>query len=93
MSAVTVMRSARRIITTESIATSRRGCVRTETAAAVRRAVAALPDDLRAPVLLSSVEELSHAEIAQILEISPKAVERHLSRARDLLRTRLQPYL
>ena len=71
----------------------RRAAVRTETADAVRRAVAALPADLRAPVILSMVEELSHAEIAAILGISPKAVERRLSRARDLLRPRLQQYL
>ena len=65
----------------------------TETAAAVRRAVASLPEDLRAPLVLSALEELPHAEIAHILEISPKAVERRLSRARALLKTRLQPYL
>ena len=65
----------------------------TQTAEAVRRAVAALPVDLRAPLLLSAVEGLSHAEIAGILEISPKAVERRLSRARELLKLRLQPYL
>ncbi|MDO8730763.1 MAG: sigma-70 family RNA polymerase sigma factor [Candidatus Omnitrophota bacterium] len=65
----------------------------TETAAAVRRAVASLPDDLRAPLVLSALEDLPHAEIANILEISPKAVERRLSRARALLKTRLQPYL
>lgn len=65
----------------------------TETAAAVRRAVASLPEDLRAPLVLSALEELPHAEIAHILEISPKAVERRLSRARALLKQRLQPYL
>ena len=71
----------------------RETAVGTETASAVRRAVASLPDDLRAPLLLSAVEELPQAEIAQILEISPKAVERRLSRARALLKQRLQPYL
>ncbi len=65
----------------------------TEAAEAVRRAVAALPADLRAPLILSAIEELPHAEIAEILQISPKAVERRISRARDLLKQRLQPYL
>ena len=63
-----------------------------ELAEAVRRAVASLPEPLRAPLLLS-LEDLSHSEIARILEISPKAVEHRLSRARALLKTRLQPYL
>ena len=65
----------------------------TQTAEAVRRAVAALPVDLRAPLILSAIEELPHAEIARILDISPKAVERRLARARELLKPRLQPYL
>ena len=72
---------------------SREKVAGSETAAAVRRAVAALPAELRAPLVLSALEELPHAEIARILEISPKAVERRLSRARALLRTRLQSYL
>jgi len=71
----------------------RETAARTETAEAVRRAVASLPAELRAPLVLSALEELPHAEIAQILEISPKAVERRLSRARALLKQRLQPYL
>ncbi len=65
----------------------------TEAAEAVRRAVASLPIELRAPLILSAIEELPHAEIARILDISPKAVERRISRARDLLKPRLQPYL
>ena len=64
-----------------------------ETAEAVRRAVASLPEPLRAPLVLSALEKLSHAEIAGILGLSPKAVERRLSRARALLKQRLQPYL
>ncbi len=58
-----------------------------------RRAVAALPFSLKAPLLLSSFEELSHEEIGRILHVSPKAVERRLSRAREILQQRLQPYL
>jgi RNA polymerase sigma-70 factor (ECF subfamily) len=65
----------------------------TETAEAVRRAVTALPVELRAPLILSALEELPHAEIARILGLSPKAVERRISRARALLKQRLQPYL
>ena len=67
--------------------------VRLELAAVTRRAVAALPEALRVPLVLSTFEELSHDAIAEILGLSPKAVERRLSRARELLKSRLQPYL
>ncbi len=65
----------------------------TELLAALRRAVASLPAQLRAPILLAACEGLSQDEIGQILGLSPKAVERRIHRARQLLRTRLQPYL
>ena len=64
-----------------------------ELAEAAHKAVASLPASLRAPLVLSALEELPHAEIARILEISPKAVEHRISRARSLLKQRLQPYL
>ncbi|MBI3323622.1 MAG: RNA polymerase sigma factor [Candidatus Omnitrophica bacterium] len=71
----------------------RQRLARSELAAAARRAIAGLPMEMRAPLVLSTLEELSHAEIAQILGVSPKAVERRIARARDLLKARLQPYL
>lgn len=64
-----------------------------EVAALTRQAIAALPTPLRAPLILSTFEELSHQAIAQVLRISPKAVERRLARARELLKIRLTPYL
>ena len=67
--------------------------VQTELAALTRAAIAALPANLRAPMILSTFEELSHEEIAHILGVSPKAVERRISRARALLKSRLTPYL
>ncbi|ODU25116.1 MAG: hypothetical protein ABS95_00795 [Verrucomicrobia bacterium SCN 57-15] len=60
-----------------------------ERAAAVRRAVAALPDQLRIPLILSEYEEKSHAEIGEILRCSAKAVEVRIYRARQQLRTTL----
>ena len=60
-----------------------------ERADLVRRAVAALPEDLRLPLLLAQYEEKSHAEIAAILDCSPKAVEMRVYRARQELRSRL----
>jgi len=62
---------------------------RNERAEAVRRAVAALPESLRAPLILSEYEEKSHAEIGRILQCSAKAVEVRIYRARQLLRARL----
>ena len=64
-----------------------------ETAAATRRAVSTLPFRLRAPLLLAVFEQLSHEEIGRVLKISPKAVERRIARARDILKTRLAPHL
>ena len=60
-----------------------------ERAAAVRGAVAALPHDLREVVVLAEFEERSHAEIAEVLGCSAKAVEMRLYRAREKLRKNL----
>lgn len=59
----------------------------------VRRAVAALPADLREALVLSEYENLSQVEIASISGCSVKAVERRLARARETLRRSLSPYL
>lgn len=64
-----------------------------ERAAVVRAAIANLPDDLREAVLLSEYEDLSHAEIAEIVNASPKAVETRLYRAREHLRKALRRFL
>lgn len=63
--------------------------VRAETAEAVRKAVEALPEPLKATVLLCEYQELPQAEAASVLGCSPKAVETRLYRARQLLRERL----
>jgi RNA polymerase sigma-70 factor (ECF subfamily) len=64
-----------------------------EQAEAVRKAVGQLPEELRAPLILFEYEELSHAEIGEILECSAKAVETRLYRARNQLRTSLNQFL
>ncbi len=58
-----------------------------------REAIAQLPDALKAPLILSVLEELPHSEIAVILKISPKAVERRIHRARQLLSDQLRSFL
>jgi RNA polymerase sigma-70 factor (ECF subfamily) len=60
-----------------------------ERAAEVRRAVAALPHELREVVVLAEFEERSHLEIAEILGCTAKAVEMRLYRARERLRRSL----
>jgi RNA polymerase sigma-70 factor (ECF subfamily) len=60
-----------------------------ERADAVRRAVAALPEELRQPLILAEYEERSHAEIGTILGCTAKAVETRIYRARHQLRVSL----
>jgi RNA polymerase sigma-70 factor, ECF subfamily len=64
-----------------------------ERAAAVRAAVNRLPDDLREAIVLCEWEELSMAEAAATLEVTPKAIESRLYRARQILRERLKKWL
>jgi RNA polymerase sigma-70 factor (ECF subfamily) len=64
-----------------------------EQAAAVRQAIAALPEDLRQPLLLAAYQDLPQADIAAILHCSVKAVETRLYRARHHLRARLAKWL
>ena len=65
----------------------------TERAEAVRKAVGQLPDELRTPLILCEYEELSHAEIGEILKCTAKAVETRIYRARQQLRTSLAKLL
>ena len=64
-----------------------------ERATAVRAAIAALPDDLRAAVILFEYEEKSHAEIAGIVGATAKAIETRLYRARQILKKALARHL
>jgi RNA polymerase sigma-70 factor, ECF subfamily len=61
----------------------------TESAAALRKAIAELPEDFRLPLLLAEYEDKSHAEIAEILNCTSKAVENRIYRARKQLRAAL----
>lgn len=60
-----------------------------ERSQAVRRAIAALPEDLQTPLILAEYEGLSHAEIAQMTGGTSKSVEMRIYRARKQLRERL----
>jgi RNA polymerase sigma-70 factor (ECF subfamily) len=52
--------------------------------------LAQLPDDQRAVLLLVSVEDLSYAEIAAVLDIPMGTVMSRLSRARERLRRQME---
>lgn len=65
----------------------------TERAEAVRRAVEALPVELRQPLILAEWEGKQQAEIGVILGCSAKAVETRIYRARKHLRAALEPLL
>lgn len=64
-----------------------------ERAETVRRAVAALPEELRTPLILAEYEEKPQAEIAVILNCSVKAVETRIYRARQQMRVALAKHL
>lgn len=53
------------------------------------RLIQTLPEDLRHPLVLSTVEDIRSAEIAQILGIPEATVRTRLFRARQLLREKL----
>ena len=55
----------------------------------VRREVEALPEKLKSCVLLYQFEEMAYQEIAAILGVSEKAVERRLHRAKQILKEKL----
>lgn len=55
----------------------------------VQRCLQALPDTLRAPVVLYDIEGLSYGEIAEILQIAEGTVKSRIHRARQALRREL----
>jgi len=63
-----------------------------ERRAQIRTALDALPPNQKAAMILRHYEGLSYTEIAQILGVTPKAVEGLISRARASLQARL-PHL
>jgi len=64
-----------------------------ELADVVLEALGTLGDDQKVAVLLSKFEELSYAEIAEVMGRSEAAVKSLLARARTNLRGTLEPYL
>ena len=59
----------------------------------VRTALAGLSERQRMAVLLNKFEDMSYADIAASMEMSPQAIKSLLSRARVNLEEILEPYL
>jgi RNA polymerase sigma-70 factor (ECF subfamily) len=55
----------------------------------VQKLIAALPDDLRYPLVLSAIEELSSRQISDVLGISESSVRGRIFRARQILQEKL----
>jgi RNA polymerase sigma-70 factor (ECF subfamily) len=64
-----------------------------ETCRLVRRCIEELPEDFRIVLLLRDIEEMETSQTAQLLGISQGAVKTRLHRARQALRTLLDPHL
>ena len=78
-------------LTTAPVPTDR-AVEESELAAAVRDAVAHLPERCRAVFVLHREQGRSYKEVAETLGISAKTVEIHMGRAFKLLRKALAPY-
>jgi RNA polymerase sigma-70 factor (ECF subfamily) len=61
----------------------------TQVGAALEKLIAALPEKLRAPLILSAIEEMSPREIAATLDINEAAVRSRVFRARQILKEKL----
>lgn len=59
----------------------------------IDRALAALPDELRVPVVLRDVQGLEYKEIAALLDVPIGTVESRIFRARQRLRPLLEPLI
>jgi RNA polymerase sigma-70 factor (ECF subfamily) len=59
----------------------------------IGRAIAALPEKYRIPVILRDVEGKSYEEVAEIMELGLGTTKSRISRGRALLKEKLQHYL
>ena len=64
-----------------------------ETQALVRKLIDELSETYRSVLLLRDIEELSTEEVASLLAVSRTAVKVRLHRARQALRTLLEPHV
>jgi RNA polymerase sigma-70 factor (ECF subfamily) len=69
-----------------------RAMMRAEMRAMVRKCIGELPDNYRTVLILRDIEELDTDETAERLGLTPNAVKIRLHRARQALRTLLDPH-
>lgn len=69
-----------------------RKLMRAETRAVVRQCIGELPENYRTVLILRDIEELDTDETAERLGMTPNAVKIRLHRARQALRTLLDPH-
>ncbi len=70
-----------------------RALLEKERSALLQRTIASLPDQLRDPLVLSALEELSPREVGTMLGISEAAVRSRAFRARQILRERMAAWM
>jgi RNA polymerase sigma-70 factor (ECF subfamily) len=66
---------------------------KSEMRSVVREALGVLNERQRMAVLLSKFEDMSYAEIAESMEMTPQAIKSLMFRSRAILREALEPYL
>lgn len=76
-----------------SFATAEEALLGTEMERLLQRLIAALPEKLRDPLTLSTVEEMSPADVAAVLNITEAVVRSRLFRARQILKEKLSTIL
>jgi RNA polymerase sigma-70 factor (ECF subfamily) len=76
-----------------SIASAEEVVLGSEMSRLLEALITALPDQLRDPLTLSTVQEMSANDIAEILRIKPAVVRSRLFRAREILREKLTALL
>ena len=59
----------------------------------IHRAIQELAPEYRVPIVLREIDQLSYAEIAEVMQIPVDTVKTRIFRARGLLRKKLGPYL
>ena len=59
----------------------------------IARAIAALPEKYRVPIILRDIEGRSYDEVAEIMQLGLGTTKSRISRARGLLKEKLQDYL
>jgi RNA polymerase sigma-70 factor, ECF subfamily len=86
-------RPAERMVADKSALMPTRQADKSEVQRVVQEAMGTLNERQRMALLLHRFEEMSYADIAETLELSVPAVKSLLTRARESLRARLEPYL